>query len=149
MYFNGTHSDRTRERGWHLGLPLMLAGVLLAGAVATANAWLAYVLLVIAVGLNWAATPVFWATTTEYLSGPAAAVSIALINSIANIAGLGLPPVMGWIKDATHSYDYALLLVAAALLAGGLLGLYLGGGKRSRKVTTVSVAGGIDEINRA
>jgi MFS family permease len=125
MYFNGTHSDRTRERGWHLGLPLMLAGILLAGAVATANAWLAYVLLVVAVGLNWAATPVFWATTTEYLSGAAAAASIALINSIANIAGLGLPPVMGWIKDATQRYDYALLMVAAALLAGGVLGLYL------------------------
>ncbi|MNL15469.1 putative tartrate transporter [compost metagenome] len=79
----------------------------------------------------------FWATTTEYLSGPAAAVSIALINSIANIAGLGLPPVMGWIKDATHSYDYALLLVAVALLAGGLLGLYLGG-ERSRRATHVA-----------
>ncbi|WP_258195056.1 hypothetical protein [Pseudomonas japonica] len=67
----------------------------------------------------------FWATTTEYLSGAAAAASIALINSIANIAGLGLPPVMGWIKDSTGSYDYALLLVAGALLAGGVLGLYL------------------------
>ena len=149
MYLNGRHSDRTGERGWHLGGPLLAAGVLLALAVFTGNQWLAYVLLVVAVGLNWAATPVFWATTTEYLSGPAAAVSIALINSIANIAGLGLPPVMGWIKDATHSYDYALLLVAAALLAGGMLGLYLGGGKRSRKVTTVSVQGGLDEINRA
>jgi len=75
--------------------------------------------------LNWAATPVFWATTTEYLSGAAAAASIALINSIANIAGLGLPPVMGWIKDATQSYDSALLMVAIALFAGGLLGLYV------------------------
>jgi MFS family permease len=125
MYFNGTHSDRKRERSWHLGLPLMLAGVLLALAVLIHNAWLAYVLLVVAVGLNWAATPVFWATTTEYVSGAAAAASIALINSIANIAGLGLPPVMGWIKDATQSYDYALLLVSGALLLGGVLGLYL------------------------
>jgi ACS family tartrate transporter-like MFS transporter len=125
MYFNGTHSDRKRERAWHLGLPLMIAGALLAAAVATSNSWLAYAMLVIAVGLNWAATPVFWATTTEYLSGAAAAASIALINSIANIAGLGLPPVMGWIKDATQSYDSALLMVAVALFVGGLLGLYL------------------------
>jgi len=136
MYLNGRHSDRTGERGLHLGGPLLLAGVLLGLAVFTGNQWLAYVMLVAAVGLNWAATPVFWATTTEYLSGPAAAVSIALINSIANIAGLGLPPVMGWIKDATQSYDYALLLVAVALLAGGVLGMYLGGGRRAATPAT-------------
>lgn len=123
MYFNGGHSDRKRERAWHLGLPLILAGALLALAVATTNSWLAYVLLVVAVGLNWAATPVFWATTTEYLSGVAAAASIALINSIANVAGLGLPPIMGWIKDTTQSYDYALMLVALALVVGGMLGV--------------------------
>lgn len=129
MYFNGRHSDKTGERGRHLGVPLLAAGVLLAVAVFSGNAWLAYGLLVLAVGLNWAATPVFWATTTEYLSGPAAAVSIALINSIANLAGLVLPPVMGWMKDVTDNYDYALLMVAGALLAGGVLGIYLGAGK--------------------
>lgn len=134
MYFNGRHSDLSGERGLHLGGPLLGAGILLGIAVITDNQLLAYAMLVFTVALNWAATPVFWATTTEYLSGPAAAVSIALINAIANIAGLGLPPVMGWIKDTTHSYDYALLLVACALLAGGLLGLYLGGGQARRLV---------------
>jgi len=137
MYFNGRHSDRTGERGRHLGVPLLAAGALLAVAVFSGNAWLAYGLLVLAVGLNWAATPVFWATTTEYLSGPAAAVSIALINSIANLAGLGLPPVMGWMKDVTDNYDYALLMVAGALLAGGVLGIYLGAEKVMKKVPEV------------
>jgi MFS family permease len=145
MYFNGTHSDRKRERSWHLGVPLMLAGVLLALAVATSNPWLAYSLLVVAVGLNWAATPVFWATTTEYLSGAAAAASIALINSIANVAGLGLPPIMGWIKDSTQSYDYALLLVSAALLAGGVLGLYLARKPSSVPAAMVNISRGLDE----
>ncbi|MBB3104616.1 MFS transporter [Azomonas macrocytogenes] len=134
MYLNGRHSDKSGERGLHLGGPLLGAGILLGLAVFTGNHALAYTLLVFTVALNWAATPVFWATTTEYLSGPAAAVSIALINAIANIAGLGLPPIMGWIKDSTQSYDYALLLVACALLAGGVLGLYLGGGQARRRL---------------
>jgi MFS transporter, ACS family, tartrate transporter len=33
---------------------------------------------------------------------------------------------MGYIKDTTNTYDYALLLVAAALMSGGALGLYIG-----------------------
>lgn len=31
--------------------------------------------------------------------------------------------MIGWIKDSTGSYDVALTLVAAALIAGGLLGI--------------------------
>jgi hypothetical protein len=43
----------------------MLVGVLQASAVTTSNSWLAYAMLVVAVGFNWVATPVFWATTAE------------------------------------------------------------------------------------
>ncbi|MES1255042.1 MAG: MFS transporter [Acidobacteriota bacterium] len=129
MYVNGRHSDLSGERARHLGIPMVAAGLLLAGAVYSTNQHVAYALLVMTVALNWAATPVFWAVTTAYLAGPAAAVSIALINAVANICGLALPPLMGFIKDTTQTYDYALLLVAAALLVGGLLGLSLGGGE--------------------
>lgn len=139
MYANGRHSDARNERALHLGLPLLGAGLALGGAVASGSQELSYALFVIAIALNWSAVPVFWATTTGYLSGPAAAVSIALINSIANLAGLGLPPVMGWIKDVTHSYDYGLLVVATAFIVGGTLGLYLGADKTRRAPrTTIS-----------
>ena len=129
MYLNGRHSDLSGERALHLGVPMLAAGVLLAGAIYCGNQTLAYAMLVVTIALNWAATPVFWSVTTEYLSGAAAAVSIALINAVANICGVALPPLMGFIKDTTNTYDYALLLVAAALLLGGVLGLYLGGGR--------------------
>jgi MFS family permease len=125
MYLNGRHSDRSGERALHLGLPLLGAGVLLITAIYCGNQTLAYTLLVVTIALSWSATPVFWAVTTEYLSGTAAAVSIGLINGVANICGVALPPLMGFIKDTTNTYDYALLLVAAALLCGGALGLYL------------------------
>ncbi|MBK0091312.1 MULTISPECIES: MFS transporter [Erwiniaceae] len=123
MYLNGRHSDRTRERSWHLGLPLILSGLALATAIFTANLWVAYLLLVLTVGFNFALTPIFWAVTTEKLAGVAAAASIAFINTVANFVGLGLPPVLGKLKDMTHSYHSGLLVVALALIAGGVIGI--------------------------
>jgi ACS family tartrate transporter-like MFS transporter len=132
MFFNGRHSDASGERAYHLGLPLVLAGASLMIAIHAGNIHISYILLVLSVGLNWAAIPIFWAVTTEHVSGIAAAVSIALINALANVAGLGLPPLIGWIKDASGSFDGALTIIACALLIGGLLGIFIA--PRSRRV---------------
>ncbi|MDX5629348.1 MULTISPECIES: MFS transporter [unclassified Brenneria] len=125
MYLNGRHSDLTKERSLHMGLPLILSGLLLAASIYTSNLFVAYILLVLTVGFNFALTPIFWAVTTEKLAGVAAAASIAFINAIANFAGLGLPPILGRIKDATNSYEYGLLIVAAALIIGGIIGIII------------------------
>lgn len=126
MYLNSRHSDARHERRLHLGLPLLISGFLLIASIYTGNPVATYCLLLLAVGLNWAVTPVFWAVTTEYLAGGAAAAgAIALINAVANIAGVGLPPIMGYIKDRTGGYDNGLFLVGGALIVGGLLGFAL------------------------
>lgn len=126
MYLNSRHSDARHERRLHLGLPLLISGALLIASIYAGNAGATYCLLLLAVGLNWAVTPVFWAVTTEYLAGGAAAAgAIALINAVANIAGVGLPPIMGHIKDRTGGYDNGLFLVGGALIVGGLLGFSL------------------------
>lgn len=123
MYLNGRHSDKTGERSWHLGLPLILSGLSLAAAVWSGNLVLSWILLVLTVGFNFALTPIFWAVTTEKLAGVAAAASIAFINTVANFVGLGLPPILGKIKDMTNSYHYGLLIVAVALIVGGVIGI--------------------------
>ncbi|MDP3069948.1 MAG: MFS transporter [Opitutaceae bacterium] len=126
MYLNGHHSDARRERRLHLGLPLLASGIALAASLAAGHPVATYALLLLAVGLNWAVTPVFWAVTTEYLAGGAAAAgAIALINAVANFAGVGLPPTLGFIRDRTGSYNAGLLLIAGALILGGFLGLFL------------------------
>nr|WP_154324339.1 MFS transporter [Pantoea sp. 201603H] len=133
MYLNGSHSDRTHERSWHMGLPLILSGLSLTLAIYSGNLMASYILLVLTVGFNFALTPIFWAVTTEKLAGVAAAASIAFINTIANFVGLGLPPVLGKIKDLTNSYHYGLLIVAVALIIGGIIGILV-----SRPVRTVT-----------
>lgn len=126
MYLNGQHSDQRRERRLHLAIPMLLAGILLLVSLRSGSLSLTYVLLILTIGLNWAATPIFWGATTEYLAGsPAAASSIALINSIANLAGVFLPPLIGLMRDRSGSYNGGLMMVSVALFAGGLLALYL------------------------
>ncbi|SUW63609.1 Inner membrane transport protein RhmT [Buttiauxella agrestis] len=141
MFANGRHSDITRERRYHLGLPLIAAGILLMLAISSDNLLLAYILLVITVALNWAVTPIFWAATTESLTGVVAAAAIALINAVANIAGLIFPPLMGRIKDVTGSYDISLMIVAAALILGGLLGCYVLSTPKESRGTSVKAKG--------
>ncbi|HRP57053.1 MFS transporter [Agriterribacter sp.] len=131
MYINGQHSDRMKERRFHLGMPLLLSGILLIGCLYTGSMF-SYILLILSVALNWSVTPVFWAVTTEYLaSGPVAAGSIGLINAMANIAGATLPLLMGYIRDLTGNYNIALWIVGVALMLGGVLGF----------VTTRMIAG--------
>lgn len=132
MYLNGRHSDTTHERSWHLGLPLIISGLSLAIAIYSSNLLVAYGLLVLTVGFNFALTPVFWAVTTEKLAGVAAAASIAFINTVANFVGLGLPPILGKIKDMTNSYHYGLLIVAVALIVGGVIGILVSRPTRPR-----------------
>ncbi|MGB9095380.1 MFS transporter [Erwinia sp.] len=125
MYLNGRHSDKTNERSWHMGLPLIFSGLALAVAIYSGNLVVSYLLLVLTVGFNFALTPIFWAVTTEKLAGVAAAASIAFINTVANFVGLGLPPILGKIKDMTNSYHYGLLIVAVALILGGVIGILI------------------------
>jgi MFS family permease len=141
MFANGRHSDITRERRYHLGLPLIAAGILLMLAISSDNLLLAYILLVITVALNWAVTPIFWAATTESLTGVVAAAAIALINAVANIAGLIFPPLMGRIKDVTGSYDISLMIVACTLILGGLLGCYVLSTPKESRGTSVKAKG--------
>jgi len=125
MYFNSKNSDFTGERRFHLGIPLLISGFLLISAIYMGTT-VTFVFLTASIALNWAVTPVFWALTTEYLSGgPVAAGSIALINAMANLAGATLPYLIGYLRDITGNYDYALWIVGIALISGGFLGISL------------------------
>lgn len=126
MYLNGRSSDKTGERRLHLGLPLLFSGIFLIMGM-FAGGVLSFAFLAVSVGLNWAATPVFWAVTTRYLRvGAAAAAGIALINALANIAGALLPYYIGYTKDTTGNYNWAFWIIGSALVAGGLLGVVIG-----------------------
>jgi ACS family tartrate transporter-like MFS transporter len=120
------HSDATRERVAHVGLPLLLTAVALGICGYMDNPYVTMVALIVAAIGIFGTFAVFWTLPTAWLSGTAAAGAIALINSIGNLAGFGGPYLIGWVKEATGSTSTGLLVLAVLPLIGGLL-VFLGG----------------------
>jgi ACS family tartrate transporter-like MFS transporter len=109
----GTVSDRMNERRWNLlgACIVSTAGLIIAGL--TMGTWWALVGMSIAAFGFYGSKGPFWSMPPMFLTGTAAAASIAWINSIGNLGGFFGPWWIGVMKDATGSF------------AGGLFGLAL------------------------
>lgn len=116
MILVGRHSDHTNERRGHIALSAISAALGFGIAAYFKNPFIAMAGLVIAFsGIKSTIAP-FWALTTSYLSGAAAAAGIALINSVGNLGGFVGPYAVGYFKDKTQNDVAALALLGCALL---------------------------------
>lgn len=121
MVIWAAHGDRTRERVWHVALPMLLGGVSIPIALYMGNPYSAMVAVTIcAVGVC-AALPTFWALPSNFLSGAAAAGGIALINSLGNISGFAAPYITGALRDVTGSQRAGLWVVGAVMVVAALV----------------------------
>jgi D-galactonate transporter len=126
MVLWGWHSDRTRERKWHLALAALTATSGLAACAWIESPALTILALSVA-GLGiFCILPVFWTLPTAMLTGRAAAGGIALVNALGNLAGFVGPYAMGWIKEASGSFSWGLLALALGPLIAALIVLVLG-----------------------
>jgi ACS family tartrate transporter-like MFS transporter len=126
MILNAIHSDRVRERHWHVIVPfLVISAGYFVGGVSS---------------LPWIAVPALAATVISYsslqgpllsipaifLKGRSAAAGIAAMNMIGMLGGFIGPYWMGLAKDFTGDYQRGLLtltipaFVAAAIMFGML-----------------------------
>jgi ACS family tartrate transporter-like MFS transporter len=121
MIYNGTHSDRARERRAHVAVPLLFVA---AGFLATA--WLPgglaiFSLALIPLGIGAIYGPA-WSVPSNFLSDQGAAAGLGLMGTIANFGGFFGPYLIGFFKDRTGGYGasfqvLALLAVVASSLA--------------------------------
>lgn len=118
-------SDTSGERRGVVAVAAVSSAVGFALSAWFKNPYLAMAALTLAfVGLKSTIAP-FWAMTTTFLGGTAAAAGIAFINSVGNLGGFAGPYLVGVIKDQTGSNVAALLLLGAALLAMAIFTLLL------------------------
>jgi len=112
-------ADARREYRWHTAVSSLVgaAGLLISVAFHS-DVMLAMAGLTICTMGIMSALPIFWSNPTAILGGTAAAVGIAFINSVGNLAGFAMPWIIGLIKDATHSTDAGLEMLAALMVLG-------------------------------
>jgi ACS family tartrate transporter-like MFS transporter len=123
MMLIGLHSDHTDERRGHVAGSAILAALGLAlSATLRAPVLLLLSLSLANLGIAGTLGP-FWSMPTAFLSGAAAAGGIAMINSIGNLGGFLGPFLMGELKSRTSGFTVGLFILAAFLLAAGLLAL--------------------------
>jgi MFS family permease len=75
-------------------------------------------------GVN-AARALFWTIPPRFLTGLAAAGGLAFINSIGTSGGFVGPYIMGWLTDATGSFQAGQLALGGFLLGATLLAWWL------------------------
>ena len=123
MVLVGLHSDRSGERRWHAALPAFAGALALVGAAYSSS--VVPSIAAISVGLLgvFSIMGPFWAMPTSLLSGTAAAVGIALINSVGNLGGFFGPWIIGSVRNATGQFRGGLLVVGAALATSGVMAL--------------------------
>jgi len=133
MLLNGAHSDRAGERVAHAAVPLAVTAIGFAvSATQRAPVLVVAGFALVVVGVN-AFMPVFWTLPTAFLRrGVTAAAGIALINAVGNVGGFVGPGLLGLVKDATGSFDGALLALAGLAGVAALLMLRVRPGALSR-----------------
>lgn len=115
-------SDRQLERRWHVigcGIVAAMSFILLPlGAHSTA---ITVVLLVLASGAVFGFLALFWTIPSAYFKDQAAAGGIALISSVGAIGGAVSPIFIGWVKELTGSFYYALGTLGGCFLVSLIL----------------------------
>ncbi len=126
MYLMAHSADRRHEYRWHTAVSCLASAAGLVISVAFhADALLAMAGLTIAAMGIMSALPIFWSNPTALFGGTAAAMGIAFINSVGNLAGFAIPLIIGVIKDRTHSTDTGLHMLAVLMILGAIAVLVL------------------------
>lgn len=119
------HSDKTLERFRHVGFAALTACLALLASATVPWTGLALVMLfVFGVGLG-GAQATFWTIPTSIMTQAVAASGVVLINLIGNISSLINSTIIGYVREATGSYELAVLLLVAILGLAAVLTLVI------------------------
>lgn len=125
MLLNALHSDRNRERHWHVAVPFVIiaAGFLVGGL--SMKAWLAVPALAAVVIAHSSLQGPLLSIPSMFLKGKTMAAGIAAMNTIGMLGGFLGPYWMGIAKDTTGGYQHGILTLTVPSLAAAAIVLWM------------------------
>jgi ACS family tartrate transporter-like MFS transporter len=115
-------SDRSGRRQAYTIVPMVLTTVLLtASAIPGQPFWRVMIWLCLAGAAMNAGSPSFWVLPTMTLQSSAAAASIGMINSLANLSGFVAPAIVGMLRSRGFTSAEVVPVVACGPLVGAAL----------------------------
>lgn len=118
------HSDKHKERAWHIVIPLALAAVGWIFVAAFHLPDLRMLGLVFCSAGGFTAMSVLWTVPQALLSPAARPAGIAFVSSCGILASMVTPLLIGFLRDLTHSFVAGLFFLAFVLLAASGLVLF-------------------------
>ena len=142
MVLWGHSSDRKDERIWHTASAALVAAcALFIASAATNNLVLLVAFAATGIAIYSTIAPLY-GVVASFLTGPAVAAGIALINMIGGLlGGFAGQYVIGIIRERTGSYAVALAVIAASLVISAVIVLALGRAMVSQKNSFTVVEG--------
>lgn len=128
----GAHSDKHRERAWHVVIPMTIAA---AGWLCVAlgdSPTLRFVGLILCSAGTFSAQAIFWTLAPQYLSRSARAVGIGAISVVGMLGTAVGPAVIGFLHDLTGGFGTSLSFVAVCVLAGAMCVACIRGHRRDK-----------------
>ncbi len=122
MIVNATLSDRSGKSYRHMIIPSLVEAASLLIVALTVKSWIALPALALMYLAHNAIQGPLLALPSTFLKGKGAAAGLATINMVGILGGFLYPPLMGWTRDHTGSYQLGLgLLSLTMLLATGVV----------------------------
>jgi len=123
MQVNGWHSDRQRERKWHVAAPVLVAVCGWIGLALGPQSLTAEMVLFTMVAIGVACISVFFSMPIDILSQSAAAAAVGIISTAGNISAFLSPYLFAYLKTRTGSFATGLWTVAAVAFTGTMFTL--------------------------
>jgi ACS family 4-hydroxyphenylacetate permease-like MFS transporter len=115
------HSDRKKERAWHIVAPMALAALGWICVASFALPDLRMLGLIFCSAGGFTAMSVLWTVPQALLSPSARPAGIAFISSCGILASMATPLLIGFLHDLTHSFVSGLFFLAFVLIGASAL----------------------------
>jgi ACS family tartrate transporter-like MFS transporter len=117
MILNAWLSDLSGRAYRHMIVPSVLEAICLMTVAVTVKPWIAVPVLAVMYFAHNAIQGPLLALPTTFLKGKGAAAGLATINMVGILGGVIGPPLMGWARDITGSYQSGLAVLGLTMLA--------------------------------